>query len=242
MTLRSGSALTALLLLASWGCRAGGVEDRGRCSVRTLRASYVVPEPGEKLTAASCLPAWLHLDETGRLRCTIVETLPTEGEVSRCDALPGREVYDAERVDPGTGGERCLVTQVIPDRDGGSPPDDPGWYVDDFSRDARDMCGDAGRIVQFTADAEPVPGARLELECTEVRPLEGPAGPGVGNPCDREPTCPPTTDVPGARFCHYSTCQRYCERDADCPVEQVCLDMAPADPPICGHPQCAAAP
>lgn len=72
-----------------------------------------------------------------------------------------------------------------------------------------------------------------------VRPLAAPADNVVGGACDAAPGCPDEPDAPGATFCHFGTCQRYCERDADCPATQRCLRWPGGyEPSICGHPSC----
>lgn len=190
--------------------------------------------------AGRCLPRALELGDDGRVDCRLVETLPTEGEATGCDHVPGREAFDPPRFDPETGGELCLVTQVVPDRDAGTVPDEPGWYYDDFSDEVRRACGEGGRDVRYvsSADAEPVAGTRIVLECVQLRPLEAPEGPAVGGSCSSEPGCPGEPEAPGALFCHQGTCQRACRGEGDCPEGQRCLDWPGEGPSICAHPAC----
>jgi len=112
-----------------------------------------------------CIPRPLERDDNGQVPCHVMETLPTEGEFTRCDQLPGRE---ALFIDSETGAEVCQVQQIS--FTGGVVPSGSGWYYDDFTDEVAARCGERPRIA-FAVGSEPKKGL-IRLECLQPVPSE----------------------------------------------------------------------
>jgi hypothetical protein len=196
----------------------------------------------------ACLPRELNPTEDGTVSCDVIETLPLEGEFTRCDQIPGREFVET---DPETGGQVCRVIQRVPA--GGTAPTEPGWYYDNFSADVMDRCGDAmtgstGQRISFTSGNEPRTGTLVRLEC--LQPVQGSGGAAIlqpDSPCsspgatcaDGTPMGDATCRLPagvegGTLVCDMEsrTWQVQCMSDAQCQAGFRCTGG------ICVNPTC----
>lgn len=204
----------------------------------------------------ACLPRALNPDSTGRVNCTVVETLPSVGDFTTCASLAalGREPTDPPRFAE-DGREICAVRQVIPDRTM-EPPLVPagsvGWFYDNYSLDLATRCAATPQRISFTGGAEPKTGTEVRLEC--LQPVMGGSGTtlDLGSPCNvaaTEPTerCDGDSIVNAnyeqGLFCepNTNTCQPSCDSDAVCPGGFVCdfgTDEAPLALPFCQNPTC----
>ncbi len=184
--------------------------------------------------SGTCLPRPLVRDSEGLVSCSVVETLPTTGDITRCEQLPGRS-YRGPSAD---GGEICVVEQL--GAAGGQVPDGQGWFYDDFS-DEIDVCGDA-RPHRVTYTAPPAPGTLVQLDCLQniVAAPEGEASIGTG--CAEDASICENMSLetrslfPGinALACHpeSNTCEAPCENDSQCAGGWVCMDD------FCVNPTC----
>ncbi len=164
--------------------------------------SAVIDKIADVLGGA-CLPRELNPADDGTVSCDVIETLPVDGEFTRCDQIPGREFVET---DPDTGGQVCRVAQLVPS--GGVAPTDPGWYYDNFSADVMTRCGDTmtgstGQRISFTSGNEPRTGTLVRLEC--LQPVQGTGGSAVIQP-DTPCTSPGATCADGMSMGD-ATCQ-----------------------------------
>jgi hypothetical protein len=208
-----------------------------------------------KLLRRTCVPRELNRNHEGEVDCKVTETLPVEGEMTRCDPIPGRE--RAKNPDTGElrtgpdGGAVCEVRQLVaPKRNGTrrAPQNDAaGWYYDDFSQRAQE-CGE-GQQIAFTSGAEPPDGAQFRLEC--LQPVEQVAGEDValGAPCNPNAEQDPCRDpdvMGGALRCEPNTrtCRLPCDTDATCLEHNLGGFRCDARPesafrwPACVNPTC----
>ena len=111
-----------------------------------------------------CYPNDLDEDADGTVNCTVVETLPSAGDVTTCAQLAdaGRRRLRTETGVDGRAHEVCEVTQLACRTVGCGGQ---GWYYDDFSPSVRQRCGVSGQRIAFTPGAEPRPGTLVTLEC-----------------------------------------------------------------------------
>lgn len=207
----------------------------------------------------ACLPRRLNPDNAGFVECDVVETLPLEGTVTRCDQIQGRVLIGT---DPLTNAEICRVDQVSgsdTNNNGFVDADEatgPGWFYDDFTQDVLDRCGNgtvgSGQRISYVRGFEAVTGTQVRLECLQpiinalenVVDVDSPcpnpnesctqdgAAPGLpGVTCARALTCDPVTN----------TFEIVCAADADCPSGFRCDTERPMTEglgPICVNPTC----
>ena len=180
-----------------------------------------------------CLPRRLNPDADGTVRCEVIERLATEGDVTRCDQVPGRVRVGEEPTHAGALAEVCRVEQL---HTAGAVPEGAGWYYDNFSMGVVSHCGDpasgeSGQRIAFTEGAQPRNGSIVRLECLQpVQQVGGDAFVDIGSPCapgaGPETTCAEDTAPPGdpgARCLRDLTCdpasrtwQVVCDSDASC--------------------------
>lgn len=196
------------------------LESRGASTVVTSICNSDLSSALGAITArvvdavnASCLDRPQNRDAQGMVQCSVIETLPEQGEFTRCAQLAreGRTLLRREA----DGRESCVVTQIAVDAQSPSiPVDARGWYYDDFSTETLEICAaDTPQRITFTEGAEPRLGAELRLDC-QARSNSTSIGAegGLGDSCLSDQSC-------GAgNFCDPRTerCQRACNVDADC--------------------------
>lgn len=128
---------------------------------------------------AVCLPRPIPRASSGLVDCDVVWELPIagaapDGTPTRCDQVPALLSLDELRPAGDGGGQRCIVRQLAVT----GPPEaravEPGfgWFLDDFSEDARRECTTSPKQrVAFSSGAEPRSGLQASLECVETWPL-----------------------------------------------------------------------
>jgi hypothetical protein len=128
---------------------------------------------------AVCLPRPIPRASSGLVDCDVVWELPLagaapDGTPTRCDQLPGLLTLDAHPPVTDDGGQRCIVRQLAVTGPPGARVVEPGfgWFLDDFSEDARRECTTTPKQrVAFGSGAEPRSGMQASLECVETWPL-----------------------------------------------------------------------
>jgi hypothetical protein len=124
--------------------------------------SAVVTKVAAQLSGA-CFPASLPV-EGGKVPCDVVE-IKAVGDATPCDPARGRTQLPSRRINNALRSV-CRIDQLKVGASGvvGSKP---GWYYDDFSDAIQRECQVSPQRIAFTDGAEPGPGARAVLECTE---------------------------------------------------------------------------
>lgn len=161
----------------------------------------ILREIGDALTGA-CLARSIPRMASGLLDCELFEALPPEGEVTRCEQLPGRTLDQVVDADRGLDYERCRVDQL-------PGPIGSGWFYDDASADVLTRCEASPQRIALTPGAETVVGSRLFLQCSpppgEVR---------AGTVCTDPTIC---SSAPGLACDPLShRCHALCTRDSEC--------------------------
>lgn len=197
-----------------------------------------------------CLPRALNPDAAGRVPCDVIEVLPSSGDATTCDAIPGRVFLRAS--DPGLGepeGRQVCRVDQVPLGAG------TGWYYDDLNRLP---AGDPGRMrcpsttpqrIAFTGGAEPVAGTDVRLECLQpVQTLPGVAAGtiSIGTPCRIDDRCADARIGGAALACEGTTgsCQLPCVDDSSCASAGlsgfVCDTRSDSglSMPVCVNPTC----
>ncbi len=186
----------------------------------------------------TCLPRALNRTAEGKVSCNVVEVLPTEGDFTKCDQVPGRTFLRNEVDEEGNSHEVCTIEQLAPDgwagsgtpRDALSPPSGQGWYYDDFTSEVTSKCGNNPQRIVYTSGAEPKTGTVVKLECLQNVTGSKADSPELGEPCQNPDPMGPSWNCAdyrpdgerasggGGMFCYTptNTCQMACETDADC--------------------------
>ena len=196
----------------------------------------------------ACLPRPLTRAASGFVTCDVVEVLPLEGDVTRCDQIAdrGRTLRADPFIDDDGGRhEVCIIGQVT------GPGGEAGWYYDDSSADVLARCEETPQRISFTSGAEPRTGSEIRLECLQTAtggdesmvvpgtPCEGNAaictGPGANRPEIMD-------NFPRGLQCdtNSNTCQPLCDNTSDCPGGYVCYDgdAEGPTPSYCVNPTC----
>lgn len=188
----------------------------------------VAREIGDALGYA-CLPRPMHAGADGLVDCRVLEVLPADGPITRCE-----QIADRGRVPFGSedGREVCLVQQVT------GPEAGAGWYYDGGAAAAA-ACGELrAHAITYTLGAESTNRATVRAECVFVQAFDGHAapatGPDVGSACATDGECGDLVCDPESL-----TCQVGCASDADCPGGHVCSPNGASDVPICINPTCS---
>ena len=189
---------------------------------------------------ASCLERAQQPNAQGEVACEVLETLPTEGEITRCDQLSdaGREFV---RTDGGA--EVCRLTQLPVDRSGNTPQPaaGAGWYYDDFSADVLGTCpARAPQRISFSVAGQPRPGSSVRLECTSRAQAQTQRAVSLGASCGGDADCT------GGSICDdiSRTCQMPCVATVDCvDLGAFVCERASREArglrPICVNPTCS---
>lgn len=215
---------------------------------------------------ATCLPRQLNRDSEGRVGCEVVEYLPP-GEYESCAELAslgrvavGTVDHDNDPMTPDRQG--CRICQVS--ASGQLIDEDPacvelgvnaGWFYDEGAEVAARCPEGREQAVSFTAGAEPVNRAEMQLTCLQTASAgasEVTVGTGCGvdsSICQMNPTIL-GAPLPGGQTLSCdtqgsSTCQFECTNDADC--ESVGLGGSRCSDPdgegpgfrYCVNPTCA---
>jgi len=223
-----------------------------------------------------CLPRPLIRQANGLVPCNVVWELPTTKPNNAPTPLSCDELSFLGPVDEGraatneAGGVNCKVKQIpIMNLDVTTPPNDEGWYYDNFSDDLKKTCAtDKQQRVAFSNAAKPPTGVTVKLEClTETQRLantrtdlaQSVPQPEIGTDCGGEiGTEKPKGDdacvitlqnnkTDSSMFCHpsYNICVRTCSSDTECPPAWVCdareeTMLATDNRPFCVNPTCGA--
>ncbi len=186
----------------------------------------------------TCLPRALNRTAEGTVACNVVEVLPTEGDYTRCEQVPGREFLRTEVDEEGNQHEVCTIAQLAPGgwtgsgtpRSELSEPSGQGWYYDDFSPEVTNKCGNNPQRIVYTTGAEPKTGTVVRLECLQNVSGSKQDSPELGEPCQNPDPMGPSWVCSDYRpdgerasggngmFCYTptNTCQMACTSDADC--------------------------
>jgi len=204
-----------------------------------------------------CLPRALNRNAMGQVNCDVVEELPLEGDVTRCNQLAdfGRTAEPIRIAE--NGAEVCRISQVPVSA--GTLGAGIGWYYDDFSADVTMNCGETPQRISFTTGAEPRTGSTVRLEC--LQSVEDTAGMvGVGTTCLDDPAvcdegnmrrdiietfpmllgCDTPLPDPSGTPAGTGTCQPRCTSNADCPGGYSCADVDLNGSFFCVNPTCQA--
>lgn len=223
-----------------------------------------------------CLPRPLTRQANGLVPCNVVWELPATKPAGaptplQCSELPFLGPVDEGRaMTNSTGGQNCKVNQLaVLDLDVTTPPAGEGWYYDDFTEDLKKACKpNQLQRVAFTANAKPVTGVTVKLEClTETQRLantrtdlaQAVVQPEIGTNCGGEvgsdkvkgdAACIVTLQNGSqdtGMFCHpnFNTCVRGCTSDNQCPPAWVCDDRPETlaktnNRAFCVNPTCGA--
>jgi len=223
-----------------------------------------------------CLPRPLIRQADGYVPCNVVWELPPTKPAGaptplQCSELPYLGPVDEGRATTNAaGGQNCKVKQIpVLDLSVTTPPAGEGWYYDNFTDDLRKACKpEQLQRVAFTANAKPVTGVTVKLEClTETQRLantrldlaQAVAQPEIGTNCGGEvgtdkimgdAACVVTlqnNSQDSSMFCHpdFNTCVRSCTSDTDCPPAWVCDDRPETlaqtmNRAFCVNPTCGA--
>jgi hypothetical protein len=232
---------------------AKGLETRGSnglvysiCQADFTPALDGIIEKIADVLGGTCLPRALNPDDMGLVDCDVIEVLPTEGEFTTCDSIPGRTFVTTETDAAGTH-DVCRVTQLP--FTGGSAPIDPGWYYD-TSDEVRMRCPDTPQRITFTSGNEPRTGTLVRLEC--LQPVQASMGPSfldIDSPCTpgTDSVCPAGGTL-GDKQCPRDyelscdmitrTWERTCSSDANCAAGWRCDVGRTTGGPICRNPTC----
>ena len=195
----------------------------------------------------ACLPRPLTRAASGLVTCDVVEVLPVEGDITRCDQIAdrGRTLRPGAFVDEAGSHEVCVIGQVT------GPDGEAGWYYDDSSADVLARCEETPQRISFTSGAEPRTGSEIRLECLQTATGGDESMVVPGTPCEgNEGICtgpganrPEIMDnFPRGLQCdtNSNTCQPLCDNTSDCPGGYVCYDgdAEGPTPSYCVNPTC----
>lgn len=194
-----------------------------------------------------CLPRQLNPDSSGLVGCNVLEKLPAAGSGSStpsdCASIIGVEATPV-RIES-DGRNVCRVTQLAVQNH--VVADGEGWYYDDFSDDVLSKCTSyaSPQRIAFTAQAVPLTGVEVNLECLQRVQSQGSGGVtgalDVGTFCDPDGADICTGSTITGLFCERSTrtCQIHCESDEACPVSFRCqTNTTDAAQSFCVNPIC----
>lgn len=198
----------------------------------------------------TCLPRSLNRDSSGLVNCDVVEVLPSEGEITRCDQVPGRVFLRNETDDLGLNHEVCEVTQL-----GLGEPGD-GWFYESVDMpapgsDIADRCPPE-RPQRIAFSRPPATGTTVRLECLQTVTGSDGMDLAIGSGCDpAADPCGALSDRADLRdtwtggfACEEvsRTCQPTCTGTEQCAGGYVCADANPDDEfdaTYCVNPTCA---
>jgi hypothetical protein len=227
------------------------------CSKSYENALNKILEKITKQLTGACLPNPLNPDNTGVVRCDVVEILGAKGKQADCAASRGRTFKENRQVEGLEGPETrvvCNVNQVAVIDEKLVPAPEPlpgvnplvGWYYDDFSPDVLETCveGKQQRIAT-TPGADLASSATFSFECFSPvgGSIEAAGKAAVGAACKQDDQCNDTeessTSAAYDLFCEEfnRSCQIACTGDAQCPDGWVCDDESGAKP-FCVNPKC----
>jgi hypothetical protein len=134
------------------------------CQADFTGAAEAIVERVASLLAAPCLERPFLRGTDGKIGCEVLWELPSSSATTptACSELPL-----LERVGTGdAGGELCRVPQLA--IEGDNLPDGEGWFYDDLTESAGQICNAASpQRITFTVGSTPPPGVRVELSCCE---------------------------------------------------------------------------
>ena len=149
------------------GFEANGIV-RSICQEDFRPAIDAIAERVSARLGGGCLPRSLDRNDDGLVGCDLLWALPPAGAApvgtpTACAELPFLSPA-GEDATTARGGVVCEVEQLAVS--GSAAPSGAGWYYDDFSPDAAEVCADTSpSTIGFTAAAEPPPGVRIFLDC-----------------------------------------------------------------------------
>jgi hypothetical protein len=233
--------------------RGAGAVVQSICQSDFQPAIEAILDKVARVLGEACLPRPLNPDASGRVNCSVIETLPADG--TTCADLEGR-VRVGTVVDPETmeASEVCEVVQVPATNR--QIPNGAGWFYDDFSNDAVGNCpSDQPQRISYIPGSEPVTNTSVRLQC--LQPVQGTSDTDtgglvdvrLGTSCtpfpssqDAENLCGGVTS-PGftnANICDPFTrgCQAPCTSSADCGPGFLCdvnrLELVDQSAPLRG--------
>jgi hypothetical protein len=219
--------------------------------------------------SAPCLSREVARDSAGLTDCRVYWTLPPWSDPeqpltpSRCEERPFLHAVEPEQAQEGSAGAMCEVRQVSVEHDatGLHLGSGDGFFIDDDSDDALQLCQGDTPLLAFTEAARVPDGVSVRVACSDTaqhyRAPDAEAGaPAIGDPCharrfkldgplvDRDARCASAQDP--LLFCSYGSnvCERGCSSDSDCPPAWLCdISAGNTDDPgigVCVNPTCEA--
>lgn len=137
------------------------------CQADFTDAAEAIVERVASLLAAPCLTSPFARGIDGKIGCEVLWELPSASAATATTPAACSELPLLEHVGTGEGGgQLCRVPQLAVAGD--NLPDGEGWFYDDLTESAGQICPDASpQRITFTAGTTPPPGVRVELSCCE---------------------------------------------------------------------------